>query len=353
MRVFPKALRRAAAAALACAMVTGGGLLAGCSSGTQTAADEEAGDAQASAQTVRVGTMPTEDILPLWVAQAEGLTANGTQAEVVVFDSAQALSAAISSGDVDMAMTDIMRAAKLTESGVDMTLEWITLGETADQGRFGVLAPADAPYDDLAGLADYVATKKLDEGQGVGVGANTVPEYVFDKLCEEAGAQGIPATEVASLPERYSLMASGQLAAAALPGSLLALGEANGMKLLADDTTGQNVSQSVMVAQESFEADHHEAVEAVALAWNAAADAINADRAAYLPVLAEEANLNETIAESYPVSTYPYAFDLGALKRPLASLVEPQIAWMAKKGYGTAGTTYDEASGAIVVGSAA
>lgn len=348
MRVFPKALRRTAAAALACAMVTGGGLLAGCSSGTQTAADEEAGDAQASAQTVRVGTMPTEDILPLWVAQAEGLTANGTQAEVVVFDSAQALSAAISSGDVDMAMTDIMRAAKLTESGVDMTLEWITLGETADQGRFGVLAPADAPYDDLAGLADYVATEELDEGQGVGVGANTVPEYVFDKLCEEAGAQGIPATEVASLPERYSLVASGQLLAAALPASMLALGEANGLKVIADDTQGANLSQSVMAARSAWAQDEPQLVADVASIWDSAVALITENPDAYRDLLAENANLNASIASSYPISTYPLASVDGEMMHPSAELVQDVLDWMAAKGYGDK-AAYDSATGALTV----
>ena len=353
--LFGSAKRVVLGGLVALLAMAGAAALAGCG-GEAPAGGEPAAQGDETATTVRIGTMPTEDSLPLWVAEADGLFADqGVQAEIVTFDSAPALSAAITAGQVDMAMTDVMRAVKLTESGTPVVLEWITLGETATEGRFGVMAPADAPYSTLEELAAAAASGDVPEGFGVGVAANTVPEYVLDALCAEAGLPegAIPTQEVASLPERYSLMASGQLAAAALPGSLLALGEANGMKLLADDTTGQNVSQSVMVAQESFEADHHEAVEAVALAWNAAADAINADRAAYLPVLAEEANLNETIAESYPVSTYPYAFDLGALKRPLASLVEPQIAWMAKKGYGTAGTTYDEASGAIVVGSAA
>ena len=340
--------------ALAMALASFGAMaLSGCG-GPGAAGGSAEGEASALA-TVRIGTMPTEDSLPLWVAEAEGLFAEqGVQAEIVTFDSAPALSAAITAGQVDMAMTDVMRAVKLSESGTPVVLEWVTLGETAPEGRFGVMASADAPYDTLEELAAAAAAGDERALAGVGVAANTVPEYVLDALCAEAGlAEGaVPTQEVASLPERYSLMASGQLAAAALPGSLLALGEANGMKLLADDATGDNVSQSVMVAREGFEEDHHEAVVAVALAWNAAADAINAAPASYLPVLAEKANLNDTIADSYPVSTYPSAYDLGTLKRPAASLVEPQIAWMAKKGYGAADNSYDEASGTIVAGAA-
>lgn len=323
--------------------------------GCNDAGSNASGNADAEPTKVTIGTMPTEDILPLWVAEADGLFAEqGVDAQVVTFDSAPALSAAITAGEVDMAMTDIMRAAKLCESGTPVVIDWICLGETAAEGRFGVLAPADAPYDTLSELAAAAAASGDDAASlAVGVAANTVPEYVFDRLCDEAGlaAGAVPTQEVASLPERYSLMASGQLGGAALPGSLLALGEAAGMKLLADDTAGANVSQSVMVSQEGFEADHHDAVVAVAQAWNAAVEAINADPAAFRALLAEKANLNESIADSYPVSTYPSAFNAGALKRPAAALVEPVLAWMAEKGYGAEGLAYDEAAGTLAAAS--
>ena len=87
--------------------------------------------AQQEAGSIRIGTMPTEDILPMWVAEQEGLFDEaGVKAEIVVFDSAQSLSAALTAGEVDIAMTDPMRAVKLCESDTDLTLEWITLGTT-------------------------------------------------------------------------------------------------------------------------------------------------------------------------------------------------------------------------------
>ena len=87
------------------------------------------GGGQASgSSSIKIGTMPTEDILPMWVAEKEGLfDANNVKAEVVVFDSAQNLSAALTAGEVDLAMTDPMRTVKLCESGTELTMEWITL----------------------------------------------------------------------------------------------------------------------------------------------------------------------------------------------------------------------------------
>lgn len=243
---------------------------------------------QQETDSIRIGTMPTEDILPMWVAEQEGLFEKaGINAEIVVFDSAQGLSAALTAGEVDIAMTDPMRAVKLCESGTDLTLEWITLGTTPEQGRFGILTSADSGITSLADLAN--GTK------GVGLAANTVPEYVFEQLCvqQDIDPASIPVSEVASLPDRYGLVAAGQLDAAALPASMLALGEASGLVLLADDTTGENVSQSVMVVRDAYNTgEGAKTLDAVRAVWDEAANLINADSEKYRTLLIEKANLN-------------------------------------------------------------
>lgn len=348
-------MRAAAVIALAFALVVSASMLGGCSSGpegSEGSAPASSGEG-ADAAPVRIGTMPTEDFLPMWAAEKDGFFADaGVDAELLSFDSAQALSAAIAAGEVDMAMVDVPRAVKLCESGTPVVMEWITLGAEASQGAFGVLASADAPYSTLPEMAAYLASGEGDFGkEGVGLASNTVPEYVFDMLCEQANVDPatVPQQEVASLPERFSLAATGKLAAAALPASMLRLGEANGMKLLAEDTDGDNISQSVMIATASFAEENPEAVKKVAEAWNAAAEAIDADPEAYSVLLAEKANLNEAIADTYPVAEYPMAIENGAFLHPAADLVDPQLAWMRAKEYSTHDVTYDEATGAIKV----
>lgn len=334
----------AALLCFACALL----VLSGCS---QAPSDESAQSAE-DMPIVRIGTMPTEDILPLWIAEQEGLFQEaGVSAEVISFDSAQTLSAAITAGEVDMAMTDIMRAVKLCESGVPVVAEWVTLGETADQGRFGVLAPADAEYDSLQELAAWAGANASSDAFGVGVAANTVPEYVFEALCAEQGIDpaSIPVQEVPSLPERYGLVANGQLAGAALPNSLLAMGEANGLKVIADDTQGQNLSQSIMVARTAFAEEHPDEIAAVADAWNAAVALCAENPDAYRELLAEKANLNSAIVDTYPISTYPVAMVDEEMVRPSDDMVQPILAWMREKGYGGTNVSYDSVTGAFAV----
>ena len=282
----------------------------------------------------------------MWVAQAENMFEEANvKAEIVVFDSAQNLSAAITAGEVDIAMTDPMRSVKLFESGTDLTMEWITLGTTPAQGRFGVLTGAQSG---MKSLADLVTASK-----GVGVAANTVPEYVFDKLCEQAGIDPstIKTSEVASLPERYSLVEAGQLDAAALPGSMLALGEASGMVVLADDTKGENISQSVMIARKALNTgDGAETLARVRKVWDKAASSINAEPEKYRALLIEKANLNEKVANTYPISEYPLSLDANEKSVfPPANLIDPQLVWMKQKGYSSKDVVYNEVDGSFKV----
>lgn len=327
--------------------------LAGCSGGSNGESSSAADTADKDTSvTVRIGTMPTEDFLPMWVAEQDGLFEEaGVEVELITFDSAQTLSSAIAGGEVDMAMVDVMRAAKLCEAGTSVDIEWVTLGTEADQGIFGVMAPADAPYSTLAELAQMAEEGDETALLGIGVAANTVPEYVYEKLCEQAGVDPsvIPVQEVASLPERYGMMASGNIAAAALPASLLELGKASGMKLLADDSEGENISQSVMVANSGFALENADAVKLVAEAWDLAVDAIAADESAYASLLAEKANLNSAVADTYPIATYPYALVEGELAHIDGDLVDPLLGWMVEKGYLTKDVSFDAETGAFTI----
>ena len=305
--------------------------LAGCSSSESSRASNATNNASGAAQTtsIRIGTLATEDILPCWVAQEENLFASeNLTATLVVFQSASELIAAVSSQSIDFAMTDPMVTASLYASGADVQIRWVTLGANASQGRFGIMS-ADSSITSLTDLA----------GQPIGVGSNTILEYVMDTLFERAGvpADQVIVEEIQKLPVRYQAMASGTVKAAALPASLLALGEACGYTVVADDTTGDNISQSVMISCSS--AISSETCEAFARVWDAAVARINANPNSYRSLLASNASLPESIAQSYAVCTYPTA----AL--PEQHMIDAVLMWMNNKGYLPAGISYDATTG--------
>ena len=289
---------------------------------------------------VTIGTLATEDFLPYWAAEAEGLfDPEVISVAIQVFQSATELQAGLKSGQVDLAMTDPMVTAGIFVSGTDVRIQWITLGATPEQGRFGIMVNA-ANHE--AGITNL---RKL-AGVEIGVGSNTILEYVMDTLMVQAGVdkKRIKKAEVQKLPVRYQNMVDGVITAAALPGSLLALGEANGCVCIADDTAGDNISQSVMIARTAFlSADEDgSAMAALRGAWDTAVERINAAPEEYRALLVEKANLNEALAETYPVSTYP------TCQLPTSEMIDPVLAWMDEKGYLEYAITYDPETGAYL-----
>ena len=315
------------------AMITGAALVSGCSGNAESgsSAGSHAGDGGAG--TVNVGTMVTEDFLPGWAAERDGLFGTDAQVNIITFQSAQELAAAMTSGDIDLAMTDPQVSAVLTAGGTPVHLAWITLGATPDQGRFGIQVGPDSKIASVEQLA----------GASIGVGSNTVPEYVMDMLLEDAGigADDFKKEEVKKMPVRFQMRVSGKTDAAALPASLLALGEAQGCRTIVDDTQGKNLSQSVMAVREEFAQGNGgaAAINAVQQGWHAAAQAINEDPESYRALLVEKANLADPLKKSYPIPTYPVD------AKPTSEMIQPQLDWMLERGYLKQALTFDEETG--------
>lgn len=123
------------------------------------------------------------------------------------------------------------------------------------------------------------------------------------------------------------------------------------MVLLADDTTGENVSQSVMVVRDTYNTgEGAKTLDAVRAVWDEAANLINADSEKYRTLLIEKANLNEQVAATYPISEYPMARNAdGNPIHPRSELIEPVLTWMSAKGYVTKNVSYDETDGSFTI----
>ena len=302
------------------------------------AASGSAGASADPVRTVHMGTMMTEDFLPGWVAQVDELFPGTVDVRISTFQSAQELSSALTSGDIDMAMTDPQVSATLTAGGTPVRLRWIALGATPEQGRFGIMVGPDS----------QIKTAEDLRGASIGVGSNTVPEYVMDQLLSIEGIDedGFNKQEIKKLPVRYEMMSSGNIDAAALPATLLALGEINGCTTIMDDAhdaDGRNLSQSVVIVREAFEDDEggRAAVEAVARGWDLAANAINSDPESYRDLLVENANLPEPLKKTYPISTYPVS------AKPTCDMIQPQLDWMLSRGYLKDALYFDEETGSF------
>lgn len=282
---------------------------------------------------IKIGVLPTEDSLPLWVAEDKGYFADAglDSVEIVVFQSAQERDAAFVAGSIDAFMGDIIAAANLEAGGKPGTILTIMLGADQSQGRFAVVA---APKSKETSLATLAAPLK------VGTSSATIQEYVLDGLAAEAGASDkITKEEVKKVPVRFELLMQGKLPAAALPEPFVSLSEQSGAPVLADDTQAEkNLSQTILFIADSFLGEEGGAASGDALleAWNKAVADINADPDAYRPILVEQARLPKPLETSYKVNTYPES------QLPSKADIDAVLTWMKDKGYLKTDVSYED-----------
>jgi len=298
----------------------------GCTANTpdEPAAPEAPADVTPAA--IRIGTLATQDALPLWVADESGYFSDEglTEVEIVTFQSAVECQTAFAAGAVDALMTDLIVATNLQTSGTPVSIATVMLGADTAEGRFAVVA---APGSSLKSMADL-------KGVPVGTASATITEYILDTLMDEAGvaAADVKKEEVGKMPVRFQLLMAGQLKAAVLPEPFVSLAEQGGATIVAggDDTKAKkNVSQSVLCVSAEYEGtdEGRAAVAAVLAAWDAAVADINASPDSFRQTLVDKARLPEPLAGTYKVSTYPKA------ARPTSEQVQTVLDWMTAKGY--------------------
>jgi len=294
--------------------------LAGCG-GTESSS-ERAGDVETTDSSsiallpVKVGTLATDDLLPLWVAQQEGfLTQAGLDVEIITFQSPMESRAAMTAGEIDGLMTDMVVAAQLTASEGARA---VTVMQTAPAG---ILASPKSNITSLEGLAQVP----------IGISSPTVMEFIADKALSDAGVadEAIAFEIIEKLPVRLEMLMSNQVQAAVLPWTLFQLAQQQGAVPLLDEAKAAEYTSTVLVFRDGFltQAGAGETIAALLGAWGRGVESINANPDSFRTLLVEKANLPEPLKETYRIRTYPQT------GTPPKAQFEAVVDWMVKKGY--------------------
>ncbi len=275
---------------------------------------------QAGPVTIKIAALPILDVLPMVVAQQEGLYAKyNLTVEFVPAASAPERDQLVTAGQADGMVNEVLSTLLFNKD--QTTLQVVRFARTADtnQALFRILAAKEA------GISQAQELKGIE----IGVSQATVIEYLTERLLQAEGLSSneIKTIAVPKIPDRMSLLASGELKAAMLPEPFSSLAMQDGAVMVLDDTRHPEFSYSVISMRKAFIDQNPEAVKGFLAAVEEAVALINADPQKYSGLMVEQKMVPAPLAEAFPVPTFPTA---GV---PSEEQFQDAIEWAKGKGY--------------------
>lgn len=247
------------------------------------------------AETVlKIGTMPAADSILLYVGAEEKIFEKyGLKVEIVPFQSAIELGAAMRSGAIDGYFTCIINATLQHLSGTPQTIIATTSYARSNQRHFGLVVSPQKSINSLEEL----------QGKTVAVGKDTIVDFLLTQFLV---SRNLPDTyierqDIRSIAMRLQLLMAGQLDTALLPEPLVSTLEARGAKVLLDDTNLRLPLAVISFAKEKLTKDIYTQFHQ---ALNESADLINATPEKYKEIMLKYKLLSKDANNAYTMLTF-------------------------------------------------
>jgi NitT/TauT family transport system substrate-binding protein len=263
-------------------------------------ADTEVPNEAAKPVALKIAVLPIIDTLPLYVAQQQGFfEKHGVSVELIPVASAPERVQLMAAGQVDGTINETLAVMQFNKDGVQVQAVRCALRPTAGYGHFFILASGQSGITTPEGL------KNVE----IGVSQGTVIEYVTERLLQNAGlsTNEIAIIPVPKIPDRMSLLASGELQAATLPDPLGALAVQSGAVIVMDDSAHPEYGFSIYSFRKSVIDAHPKAIKGFLAAIDEAVALINADPTKYTSILSDNNIVPPPLLDAYKVPPFPAA----------------------------------------------
>jgi NitT/TauT family transport system substrate-binding protein len=314
----PKALRFTL---LSCLIL--GLLLSAC---TPPAPAPEAGSTPV---TLKIAVIPVLEVLPLYVAQNEGLfAARGIHVEFIPASSAPVRDQLIISGEADGMVNEVLTTMLNNRDQVQLQIVRYARTATSEAPLFRILASSKSGITSPEGL----------KGVEIGVSHGTVIEYLTDRLLQAEGLSPaeIKTVAVPGIGDRMALLASGELSAAMLPDPLASLAVLQGAQVAVDDSRHPEYSFSTITFRKAVIDEHPQAIRAFLAAMEEAVERIHANPSGWDALLTEQNLVPAPLMDSFELPKFATA---GV---PTQSQWNDVLAWAREKGLLTRDLPYSE-----------
>jgi len=252
--------------------------------------------------TLRIGTLPILDLLPLFVADKQGYFRDqGITVTFVPAQSAAERDQLMQAGQIDGMNNDMVSTVLYNKDSVKIKVVRTAIQATPTWSQYSVFVSKDSGIKSAAEL----------KGVEIGISQATVIDYITYRLLVDAGLQpsDVKTTNVIKIADRMQLLASGQLKAATLPEPLATLAEQQGAVRLVPDAKDPDHSNSVISFAAQALQDKPQTVRKFLAAYEKGVSDINADPTKWQPLLNENkiipAGLTTFQAPPYPKASVP------------------------------------------------
>lgn len=274
---------------------------------------------------ITIGIMPDVDSIPFLIAQEKGyFEEEGVHVEIQPFKSAMDRDAALQSGSLDGAVSDVLAVAFAQNGGFDVK----------------AVSSTDGSYRFIAGKSTAASSKSIEDfaGKDVAVSRNTIIEYVTDQILAQAGmsAESINKVIIPQIPTRLEMLENGKLAAATLPEPMASIAVFRGCQYITgSDQLG--INPGVMAFTSKSIKNKEASIQAMYRAYNKAVKYLNeTPREEYIDFVVEKGGFPADAKEALVLPKYREA------TLPSESDVTTCVKWMVSKGLIRQSYTFDE-----------
>lgn len=286
--------------------------------------------------TLKIAVLPIIDTLPMYVAQQEGLFAkHNVTVEFVPVASAPERDQLLAAGQADGTINETLAVMLFNRETVQMQAVRYALRPAPGYGHFFILASGQSGITSVDGL----------KGVEIGVSQGTVIEYVTERLLQAEGftADEIKTIAVPKIPDRMSLLASGELKAGVMPDPLASLVVGQGGVIVADDSAHPEYGFSIISFRKAVIDENPEAVRSFLAAIEESVSMLNAEPVKYKNLLSEQNLVPPPLLETYQTPPFP------AAGVPTLEEWNDALDWLKEKGILTTDVSYADSVNASLL----
>jgi NitT/TauT family transport system substrate-binding protein len=247
---------------------------------------------------IKIAALPILDVLPLYAAQEGGFfERQGLKVEFIAVGSSAERDQVMSAGQADGMVNDL--PSTLLYNRKSIQIQVVRLAR--------VTAPGAPLYRILASAKSGIKSVKELAGVEIGISQGSVIDFVTSSILTGEGlkADEIKTLAVPKIPDRLSLLESGQLQAATLPEPFGTIALGQGAVLIVDDLKYPDSAVSTISFRKQVMDERSQAVKKFVAAVDQAVDDVNANPEKYRGLLEKYKLVPAALVQTYPMPKFP------------------------------------------------